>query len=139
MLRIVAPLLLMLSFSVQAAPVCGPTFERFLTTFKEDKQFQKDHTHYPLSYSYIDVNAEPEPRKIQLLITSAADAQARKQPDYPPKAPKKSSQFEQKITRDNTARLTVAFNQPDTDYSIEYHFEPTPNCWHLVGIDDASL
>jgi hypothetical protein len=139
MYRVVALILLLLPFSVNADQSCPKNSQDFLIDFQNNHEFQVAHISYPLAYSYVNANAEPEPKKIQVSILSADEVKSKKPPSYPKPNEINSIPLKQTIINTTTGSLIVNFTKPDTDYSFEYIFTNKNNCWQLSEINDFSL
>jgi hypothetical protein len=130
---------LLLPLTTQAASSCPSSFEKYLTRFQRDSVFQKEHRHTPLRYSFVDAEAEPEPRTVQRQLSAV---QAEKQPliRFPSADVEKTNRLERKVAQVNDQGYVVRFDQPDSDrFSIEFHFSRIGRCWRLVEVNDLSL
>jgi hypothetical protein len=139
MYRVVALILLLLPFSVNADQSCPKNIQNFLIDFQNNHEFQVAHINYPLTYSYIDTNADPEPKKIIVSILSANEVKSKKPPSYPKPNEIHSIPLKETITNTTTGNIIVNFTKPDTDYSFEYVFINKNTCWQLSEINDFSL
>jgi hypothetical protein len=140
MYRVVALILLLLPFTVNADKSCPKNIQDFLIDFQSNHEFQVAHTNYPLTYSYVDTSADPEPKKIKVSILSANEVKSKKPPSYPMPNAIQSIPLKQTITNaTTTGNFIVNFTKPDTDYSFEYIFLNKYNCWQLSEINDFSL
>lgn len=136
-----ALLLVALCFPVAAGANtrCAPTFSDFLNSFEADVDFQRTHTRYPLIYSFVDENAEPEPKEI-IKKLSRANAVSHKGIVFPEKSLQKSVPLERQVRRLPKGAYAVRFDKPDSDvYSVEFVFEDNGRCWRLISVADMSL
>lgn len=122
---------------VLAIEPCSSDFDSFLLKFESEQVFQRQNTRFPLSATYLDSLAEPEPRTVTYKIQSVSDDKYSRV-DYPSKTKQVATPLE-KIVKYNQGGILVQFTQPDTDYSFTFRFEKTAYCWHLVKFDDYSL
>lgn len=126
-----------ISLAVLAEEPCAPDFATFLSKFEHEQEFQKLNTHFPLSASYVDGSADPEPSTVEYIINSATDPNY-SLAKYPSKQMQAATPFKMKVTSMQGGHL-VQFTKPDTDYSFVFRFEKTTTCWQLVKFDDYSL
>ena len=120
-----------------AAEPCAPNFSSFLSKFESGQGFQRQNTRFPLSATYVDGSALPEPKTVTYEINSASDPKYSRV-NYPSKPKQAAVPFE-KIVTSKQGRLLVQFNKPDTDYAFSFSFEKTASCWLLVKFEDYSL
>jgi hypothetical protein len=116
---------------------CAPDFSSFLVKFESSKEFQKQYTKLPLTTTFVDENAVPEPKTVVYVITSTSDPKYSKT-SYPSKKKQAQVPFE-KLVSTKQDRTIVQFTKPDTDYSFAFTFEKSPACWQLTKFEDFSL
>ena len=56
-----------------AAEPCASDFDSFLLKFESGQEFQRQNTRFPLSATYVDGSAVPEPKTVTYKIRSASD------------------------------------------------------------------
>ncbi len=127
---------LMSSVALAAEP-CASDFASFLFKFESSQEFQRQNTRFPLSATYVDGFAEPEPKTVKYKISSAADPKYSRI-IYPSKEKQAAIPF-RKLVRSKQEQFLVQFTKPDTDYSFAFSFEKTSSCWQLVKFEDYSL
>lgn len=124
------------TFALAAKP-CAADFEAFLVRFEAEPDFRQQNTRFPLTVSWVDSAARPEPKTVRDTIRSSADARYAKL-QVPSAQEQVSMPFERKL-RTQGANTQVQFTKPDTSYSLVFSFEKTPSCWRLTRFDDLSL
>lgn len=134
--------LLVLVFSllpglVIAQAVCPVSFEQFLFRFELDRTFQQQNILYPLRYSFIDLEASPEPRAVFKPL-SKTEVATRNKPIYPSVAHQTELHLEKNVNLQSTALATVRLWKPDTGYVLIYRFKQIGRCWKLIELEDAS-
>ena len=107
-------------------------FQAFLDRFSDDVEYQKQHTAPQLQTVQVD-NSGREPTPVEKLV-ARADL---KFPVFPGSAQRKQDGLEMKVQPAKRG-TKVTLSKPDTDYLIEYTFEPH-ECWQLVRKENASL
>jgi hypothetical protein len=127
----------LMSSIVLAAEPCASDFDSFLLKFESAQEFQRQNTRFPLSATYVDGSAEPEPKTVTYKIRSASDPKYSRV-DYPSKTKQATIPFEKSVGS-KQGRVLVQFTKPDTDYSFAFSFERTSSCWRLVKFEDYSL
>ena len=127
----------LLSSVVLGAEPCAPDFASFLLKFESSREFQRQNTSFPLSATYVDGSAEPEPITVKYKIRSTSDPKYSRA-IYPSKEKQAAIPFE-KLVSSKQKQFLVKFTKPDTDYSFEFSFEKTSSCWQLVKFEDYSL
>lgn len=139
MLRVLFVAALLFSLTVHAASPCTSSFEEYLSKFQRDPSFQQEHRQYPLRYSLLDTNSEPEPRTVKRRL-SAAQAMKESGISFPSLETESAKGLERKVTKAKKGTYVVRFNKPDSGvFSIEFHFSRVGNCWRLVEVNDFSL
>ena len=106
----------LMSSIVLAAEPCASDFDSFLLKFESAQEFQRQNTRFPLSATYVDGSAEPEPKTVRYKIRSVADPKYSRV-IYPSKTKQAAIPFE-KIVRSKQGRVLVQFTKPDTCYSL---------------------
>jgi hypothetical protein len=108
-------------------------FGIFLTRFAEDRDFQRQHTRFPLSKQMLDGRAMPEPVPVETWIEAPpADSSL-----FPDAARIEAESLTLEVARTDRGKL-VRLKKADTDYLVKYFFEHH-SCWTLVRIEDLSL
>lgn len=122
-----------------AETVCPSKFSEFLGFFEADESSQRQHTRYPLSYSSIDAEAEPEPKIVKQSLTRK-EVMKQERIIYPSRATQKEVPLQRKVSKRPDKSRVVQFNKPGSDaYSIEFVFDQKNGCWELVEVADYSL
>ncbi|MEW5745784.1 MAG: hypothetical protein AB1805_10165 [Nitrospirota bacterium] len=127
----------LLPISVSAEPGCVSTFEDFLSKFETDRSFQEENTVFPLKHSFVDLNADPEPRAVNKPL-SKTEVTERINPIFPSPAAQRKVPFVRVIKSPTQTRSIVQLEKPDTGYLLIYHFHKIGKCWRLVEFEDAS-
>ena len=91
----------------------GASFAEFLQQFEVNREFQQNNINYPLQYSFVDSEAEPEPATIHQRL-SKLEVQALKEPVYPSLLAQKSIPLMRKIEDLSHTSKTVRLFKPDT-------------------------
>lgn len=139
MLRALSLAALLIPLVAHAASACPSSFEEYLSTFQRDPFFQKEHRQYPLRYSFLDTDAEPEPRTVKRRL-SAAQVEIKSGISFPSLETEKTKGLERKVTKTKEGTYVVRFDKPDSGvFSIEFHFSRIGHCWRLVEVNDFSL
>lgn len=119
-----------------AAPTCpGKTFDTFLAAFAANADLQRAHVADPLSWSRIDVDADPEP---QVVTTSRAKASL-SFPVMPLGAKRRSDGLEMRTAPQGGGNFEVVLAKPDTGYQLRYRFEQVGSCWQLSSMADETM
>jgi len=122
-----------------AASACPASFEEYLSAFQRDPLFQNEHRQFPLRYSFLDPDAEVEPRTVKHRL-SAAQAEKERGISFPSLELEKAKGLQRKVTKAKKEAYVVRFDKPDSDaFSIEFHFSRVGHCWQLVEVNDFSL
>lgn len=135
-------LIIVLLFVPQLAcadSACPTRFTEFLAMFEQSIEVQTLNTRFPLRYSFINGNAEPEPKLIRVVI---ARANASKYPGirYPSPAVQASVPLQRKLSSKVGGIQVVQFDKPESDvYSVVFSFSRKSSCWQLVEVKDSSL
>lgn len=116
---------------------CAPDFPSFLAMFENSREFQTQHTRFPLATTTIDNAIGPEPRTIRHMIGNSSDPRYSSM-IYPSQNDQQAIPLKRSIRSERGQHL-VQFNKPDTDYSMAYSFRKTGSCWQLVRFDSYSL
>ena len=122
-----------------ASSGCPTRFTEFLAVFEQSVEFQTLNTRFPLRYSFLDGNAEPDPKLIKVVITRA---NASKYPGirYPSPALQASVPLQHKLRSGVGGIQVVQFDKPESDvYSVGFSFLKVSGCWQLVEVEDSSL
>lgn len=136
-MRYVFFVLSLLPSLVFAQAECPSSFQSFFAQFEVDRTFQQQNIRYPLKYSFVDMDASPEPQIVKSPRSKAAVA-ADKQPVYPSLAHRKKAGLVKKVMAQSKTRVTIELNVPDTGYWLIYHFKTIKGCWKLVEFEDES-
>jgi len=137
--RLLCVTLLLVCSVAQAEQSCPKTFSSFIARFESSAEFQRLHTRFPLSYSFLDGSAEPDPKEVKVMVSQASAA---KYPGiiFPSKATQASVPLKRKLLRHPSGTQVVHFDKPESDvYSVSFHFTQTVDCWLLVKVEDTSL
>jgi hypothetical protein len=123
---------------IAAAESCSAEFLEFVGQFEASPQFQAAHTRFPLSYSYVDGDASPEPKILRIAIERERAAEF---PGivYPSPAQQAAVAFDRTIDSPQPDTRAVRLEKPDTDYVLVFTFEKSDVCWNLVSVQDLSL
>lgn len=139
MLRTLFVAAFLFPLTVHGASPCTSSFEEYLSAFQRDPLFQQEHRQYPLRYSFLDTNAEPEPRAVKRRL-SAAQAMKESGIGFPSLETEKAKGLERTVKNAKKGTYVVRFDKPDSGvFSIEFHFSRVGNCWRLVEVNDFSL
>lgn len=119
--------------STRACP--GSDFEAFFAAFAEDARLQRAWTRFPLVVVRLVIDAEPEPREeVDTLPMGEVEF-----PLVPSRSERAVHSREVAITDLEAGRRKVTIAQPDTDWVLDFLFEPGGGCWQLVRVEDHSL
>lgn len=127
-LRTLVMSLLFVPQFARADSVCPALFTDFLALFEKNIEFQLLNTRFPLSYTLVDSNAEPEPKPIKKMVSRA---NVSKYPGirYPSPAIQESIPLQRKLFLASEGIRNVQFDKPDSDaYSVIFIFERTSSC-----------
>ncbi|AVO32342.1 hypothetical protein D7T48_18195 [Stenotrophomonas maltophilia] len=111
-----------------------PGFDAFLKHFGNEIALQEKATADPLLDSYIDAEAEPEPRKVESRL-ALADVEW---PVMPDPAALAGQGREMQISPLADGQRQVQIRTPDSSDQQTYTFAQTP-CWTLVKREDESI
>lgn len=111
-----------------------PVFDDFLKHFGNEIALQETSTADPLLDSHIDVDAEPEPRKVEEKVPLAKV----EWPVMPDPATLQRQGREMQVTRLPDGQVQVQMRTPDTSDQQIYTFAQKP-CWQLVKREDESI
>lgn len=136
-MRFVFFILSLLPSLVFAQAECPSSFQTFFTKFEVDRAFQQQNIRYPLKYSFVDMDASPEPQVVKKPRSKAAVA-ADKQAVYPLLAHRKKAGLVKKVVAQSKTRATIELNVPDTGYWLIYYFKVVKGCWKLIEFEDKS-
>lgn len=114
------------------------SFVEFLQQFEENREFQQNNITYPLPYSFVDSEAEPEPATVDQRL-SKPEVAALKEPVYPSPQVQKSVPLMREINDQSPTGKIVRLYKPDTGYLLEYHFELINGSWKLVKFENLSF
>ncbi len=126
--------------TVESAPVparseCAyPEFDTFLKHFGNEITLQEKATADPLLDSYIDAEAEPEPRKVESRL-ALADVEW---PVMPDPAALAGQGREMQVSPLADGQRQVQIRTPDSSDQQTYTFAQAP-CWTLVKREDESI
>lgn len=116
----------------------GASFAEFLQQFEGNREFQQNNINYPLEYSFVDSEAEPEPATIHQRL-SKLEVQTLKEPIYPSPLAQNSITLLRKIDDLLHTRKTVHLFKPDTSYLLKYQFEQINGRWALTKFENLSI
>lgn len=121
--------------SPEPEPVCpSQDFTRFVQRFADDIDVQKSFVSTPLQNTFIDPEAQPEPRQVSQLLDKA-------RLDFP-LIPDDQQQRAQNLTLTQqltgTDRAMIKLTKADTGYQRSLFFKREA-CWLLYRIQDDSL
>ncbi|GAB7533353.1 hypothetical protein PS3A_57690 [Pseudomonas sp. 3A(2025)] len=121
--------------SSEPEPVCpSQDFDRFAQRFANDIDVQKSFVSTPLQNTFIDPEAQPEPRQVSQRLEKA-------QLNFP-LMPDDQQQHAQGLTLTKqltgTDRAMIKLTKADTDYQRSLFFKREA-CWLLYRIQDDSL
>lgn len=123
---------------VQPAPAatdCAyPDFDAFLKHFGNDITLQETATADPLLDSYIDAEAEPEPRNVENRL-ALADVEWPVMPD-PATLAGQGREMQISVLADGQRQVQI--RTPDSSDQQTYTFAQAP-CWTLVKREDESI
>jgi len=120
---------------VAAASECPyPEFDTFLKHFGNEITLQEKATADPLLDSYIDAEAEPEPRKVESRL-ALADVEW---PVMPDPAALAGQGREMQVSPLADGQRQVQIRTPDSSDQQTYTFAQAP-CWTLVKREDESI
>jgi hypothetical protein len=111
-----------------------PEFDAFLKHFGNEIALQEKATADPLLDSYIDAEAEPEPRKVESRL-ALADVEW---PVMPDPAALAGQGRELQVSTLADGQRQVQIRTPDSSDQQTYTFAQTP-CWTLVKREDESI
>jgi hypothetical protein len=111
-----------------------PEFDAFLKHFGNEIALQEKATADPLLDSYIDAEAEPEPRKVESRL-ALADVEW---PVMPDPAALAGQGREMQVSTLADGQRQVQIRTPDSSDQQTYTFAQTP-CWTLVKREDESI
>jgi len=111
-----------------------PEFDAFLKHFGNEITLQEKATADPLLDSYIDAEAEPEPRKVESRL-ALADVEWPVMPD-PAALPGQGRELQVSTLADGQRQVQI--RTPDSSDQQTYTFAQTP-CWTLVRREDESI
>ncbi len=111
-----------------------PEFDTFLKHFGNEIALQEKATADPLLDSYIDAEAEPEPRKVESRL-ALADVEW---PVMPDPAALAGQGREMQVSPLADGQRQVQIRMPDSSDQQTYTFAQTP-CWTLVKREDESI
>ncbi|HFT6994815.1 hypothetical protein [Stenotrophomonas maltophilia] len=126
--------------AVQPAPAPAsaecpyPQFDAFLKHFGNEIALQEKATADPLLDSYIDPEAEPEPRKVESRL-ALADVEW---PVMPDPAALAGQRREMQVSALADGQRQVQIRTPDSSDQQTYTFAQAP-CWTLVKREDESI
>lgn len=130
--------------SAPAAPVAAtadagtqcphPVFEEFLAHFGHEIALQEAATADPLLDSYIDAEAEPEPRKVESRL-ARADVEWPVMPD-PAALAGQGREMQVSLLADGQRQVQI--RTQDSSDQQTYTFAQAP-CWTLVKREDESI
>lgn len=120
-----------------AAPGCVTAFDDFLARFETDRSFQEENTVFPLKHSFINLETDPEPRRVAKAL-SKTETTERTDPIFPSPATQRTVPFVRAIKSPTQTGRIVQLQKPDTGYLLIYHFRKISGCWKLVEFEDAS-
>ncbi|HDS1136927.1 TPA: hypothetical protein QDZ75_000933 [Stenotrophomonas maltophilia] len=121
--------------AVHARSECPyPEFDAFLKHFGNEITLQEKATADPLLDSYIDAEAEPEPRKVESRL-ALADVEWPVMPDPSTLA---GQGREMQVSTLADGQRQVQIRTPDSSDQQTYTFAQTP-CWTLVKREDESI
>ncbi|MDO9238259.1 MAG: hypothetical protein Q7U28_19770 [Aquabacterium sp.] len=130
---------LLLPLAGYAATSCPQAFPEFVAQFERSEAFQRAHTRFPLPYSYVDSNAEPERKTITVMVNRSTVSKF-SGIKYPSLVIQRAVPLERKTSTVSGGTEVIRFDKPDTDmYTIEFHFKKSGACWQLVNVDNMSL
>lgn len=116
----------------------GASFAEFLQQFEANREFQQNNITYPLQYSFVDSEAEPEPATIHQRL-SKLEVQTLKEPIYPSPLAQNSIPLLREIDDLSHTRKAVRLFKPDTGYLLKYQFELVNGRWSLTKFEDLSI
>ncbi|EOW2136302.1 hypothetical protein N5C16_17455 [Stenotrophomonas sp. GD03908] len=111
-----------------------PEFDTFLKHFGNEIALQEKTTADPLLDSYIDAEAEPEPRKVESRL-ALADVEW---PVMPDPAALAGQGREMQVSALADGQRQVQVRTPDSSDQQTYTFAQAP-CWTLVKREDESI
>lgn len=124
--------LMLISFQAIAKDNCEPEFNKFISKFSSDIQFQHSSIQYPLPTSYLDMMADPEPAPVYEVL-SKSQVEKNEEPIFPIKR----AGLEQRIEQNGSSAVLI-LRKPDTGIRLVYTFNRLNNCWLLIKYDDES-
>lgn len=111
-----------------------PDFDAFLKHFGNEIALQEKATADPLLDSYIDAEAEPEPRKVESRL-ARADVEWPVMPD-PAALAGQGREMQVSLLADGQRQVQI--RTPDSSDQQTYTFAQAP-CWTLVKREDESI
>lgn len=111
-----------------------PEFDAFLAHFGSEIALQEEATADPLLDSYIDPEAEPEPRKVESRL-ALADVEWPVMPD-PAALAGQGRELQVSTLADGQRRVQI--RTPDSSDQQSYTFAQAP-CWTLVKREDEAI
>jgi len=111
-----------------------PDFDTFLKHFGNEIALQEKTTVDPLLDSYIDAEAEPEPRKVESRL-ARADVEWPVMPD-PAALAGQGREMQVSLLADGQRQVQI--RTPDSSDQQTYTFAQAP-CWTLVKREDESI
>jgi hypothetical protein len=124
--------------SAAADPGCIAAFDDFLSRFEANRPFQEQNIAFPLKHSFVDAEADPEPKVIDKPL-SKSEVTEGLAPVFPSQADQKGVPFEKVIKSPTQEQRVVQLQKPDTGYQLIYKFKKFGDCWKLVEFEDASI
>lgn len=137
-MRLLVLVLSLLPGLVFAQANCPVSFEQFLSKFEVDRTFQQQNIIYPLKHSFVDLDAQPEPRAVAKPL-SKTEVATRNSPIYPSAAHQRELNLGKKVKLESKTLALVRLQKPDTGYLLIYRFKEIRGCWKLVEFEDASM
>ncbi|MEQ1659026.1 MAG: hypothetical protein ABL896_09645 [Hylemonella sp.] len=122
-----------------ADDACPSGFEQFLEKFESDRVFQQAHIKNPLKYTFLDYQAQPEPKKREKQLGQTAVARL-KEAIFPLRPMQSAHGLSlRKIKELPSHQMWVQLAKPDTGYQLDFYFERTAVCWTLAEYSDLSM
>jgi hypothetical protein len=118
---------------------CPAVFEQFIEKFESDRVFQQAHIKYPLKYTFLDYEAQPEPKEREKRLSQKEVARL-KAAIFPLRTTQSAHGLSlRKIKVLSPRQMWVQLAKPDTGYQLDFYFERTAVCWALAEYSDLSM
>lgn len=121
---------------VASADQCPADFDKFIQSFESSAEFQVAHSKYPLSYRYMDHDANGDLKAVEGTVTRESlgeFAGVR----FPSSAQRTQENLQQAVMTPDAETRVVRLWLPDSDFEIKYVFKKAAACWELTRVEDG--